>query len=81
MSSGNVWQWLFEKYAGTDKRILPGADGEPWVCYGIIGDLNRQEPETVSKLVTKHRIERHPVFAGLVKITSFERVKLKDGEH
>lgn len=81
MSSGNVWQWLFEKYAGSDKRILPGADGEPWVCYEIVAELLHREPSNIEKTVTKHRIPRHPVFTGLVKITSFEKVDSKDGEH
>lgn len=69
-----IWLHLFQKYAGTDKRILPGADGEPWVSYEIVAELIHREPSNVEKLATKHKIPRHPVFTGLVKISSFERV-------
>ena len=80
MSNGNVWQTLFAKYAGTNFQILPGADGEPWVSYQIVAELLGKEAETISKMVTKYRIRRHPVFSGMIKISAFESLEAGNGE-
>lgn len=81
MSTGNAWQWLIDHCLKAKERFLPGADGEPWVPYTVVAELLQQEAGTISKAVTKHGIPRHPVFSGLVKISSFERVSSDDGDN
>jgi hypothetical protein len=78
--SSNQWQWLIDHCRTKSVRFLPGANGEPWVPYSIVAELGQYEVSYVEKIVSKFRIRRHPIFAGLIQITSFERFENGGGD-
>lgn len=73
MSTGQ-WDWLCEFCAKGQHRVIPCGSSEPWVGYGAIAALTQKEPESIEKLVSKHKLKRHPIFAGFTKISFFEAV-------
>lgn len=67
------WQWLFE-YCLRHKpplRFIPGKC-EPWVEYKVAAELLQCEVSTVERKAKS--VKRHPVFAGLIQMSSFEDV-------
>jgi len=84
MTDANQWQWLIDfciSHKDTSGksdpfRMLPSMTGEPWVEYRAVAMLLNQESKTIENQVVKLRIPRHPVFTGLIQITSFERLQV-----
>lgn len=70
----NQWQWLIDYCQTHSIRFLPSISGEPWVGYKAVADLLQQEEKTIENAVVRMRIPRHPVFTGLIQITSFEQL-------
>ena len=58
--------------------LIPSPGGEPWLSYGAIAVLLGKSPEYISNVVSKHRLKKHPIFAGFTKVSFFESVG--DGE-
>jgi hypothetical protein len=78
MSTGQ-WDWLCEFCAKQGLRVIPCGSNEPWVGYAAIARLAQKDESTIEKLVSKHKLKKHPVFAGFTKLSFFEAVG-SDGE-
>ncbi len=76
------WAWIAEFCLNhKDERGKPDplpfipTDGEPWLSYLAISAFMRKSPDYISNVVSKHRIKKHPIFAGFVKMSSFEKIE------
>lgn len=54
--------------------VIP-TDGEPWLSYRAVAVMTEKSPEYISNVVSKHKLKKHPIFAGFVKMSSFEKIK------
>ena len=78
MSTANAWDWLISECRTKKRRFIPSTDGEPWVTYETLADVMQFEVSYIEKIVSKNKIRKHPIFAGLTKFSFFELVD--DGE-
>jgi hypothetical protein len=67
----NQWQWLIDECRANGWRFLPCDGAEPYFSYEVVASVLQMERSYIEKLVSKHKIEKHPVFSGLVRFSSF----------
>jgi hypothetical protein len=79
------WNWLIsfclnhkdEKGKPSPLRFIPGKC-EPWVEYRVPAALLQMEVTTIERKAGK--VQRHPMFAGFVQMSSFESVAVNGQE-
>lgn len=72
--SGSPYDWLCEYCAKNGFRVIPCGNQEPWVGYAAIAALTHKEENYIEKLVSKHKLRKHPLLAGFTKLSFLESV-------
>jgi len=79
----NQWQTIIQfclNYKDKNGKpdplsIIATADGEPWLSYRAIAVITGKSSQYITNVVSKHRMKKHPLLAGFVKMSSFEKIK------